>query len=852
MDFARDETGPLGGLPDVLCTSVGPAPDGGTVWNDYSIALDGVDSTIPTGYSVSNLLDSSGAATAIGVTMSSGWYRVFNGTPANALLKEWAFARNSTGIVTVSGLDPLATYDIHLIGSGGYPTDFMIGGTTKAVTGAFAESNIALWTENNQYVVFSGLSPDGGGIISISVEAHGSGSDGALAAMQISTSGPAPHVVNFLYPDAVASTGGQFGDSYAPANLMNDGFTSPSNTISTTSDYLAAGHNYATASGTTGDFDITFDFSVPTAVDGLHVWNYAYRNGTSGAASTNAGVNAYTLTFYSAPGGTGSAIGGAYAGNLAAVPWNADNPAESVYFDTAYEGVRSVVMHVLSNHGGTAFAGMNELAFNGVPSVMTPYIDAFTGSVAFAQSPEPLFLEWSVVGEAASLSIAPGIGDVLSLTTNGAGRIQVAPLGEQTYTLTLNGTVQQTVSVVGLPTKEKLHLYLLIGQSNMQGAGAPYSATLDAPHPRVVKFGSRNLMEPVFVKGSHNLTLLGTSNSGIGMGIEFGKTMLASQSDPDVVIGLINHALGSTAIQWWAPGVPNNKWVNPATGEDYYLYDEAVQRVNDARQYGVLKGVLWHQGEYNCGTQTNPDSDPDGYAARLQALVDNLRGSFGNPALPFVCGKFVPASWVDAGGTTNYFTGLTYRATVEGAMVDLPNHRNNTFCVDNNGLRGRADQLIHFDSYSQRLLGQRYAAAMAGFYADPYRLYLGGFLTPAEMADALRTDPAGDIDGDGRENFIEYACLSDPTATDAGPLMALTAGNFPAVSYLQRTDTEAPEYVVEISSNLAAWAWNTEGQLPVTEEVGLPVDQGNGSAIVTVRPLEPTPSGFFRLRVDAQ
>jgi hypothetical protein len=66
--------------------------------------------------------------------------------------------------------------------------------------------------------------------------------------------------------------------------------------------------------------------------------------------------------------------------------------------------------------------------------------------------------------------------------------------------------------------------------------------------------------------------------------LEFAKTMLASNADPDVVIGLINHAKGTTAIQWWAPGVMDNKQINPATGLNYYLYDEAVRAGDERRR----------------------------------------------------------------------------------------------------------------------------------------------------------------------------------------------------------------------------------------------------------------------------
>lgn len=47
----------------------------------------------------------------------------------------------------------------------------------------------------------------------------------------------------FRYADGATTTGGQFNNSagYAPANVVNNGFTSPTNTIGTTTTYTASG-----------------------------------------------------------------------------------------------------------------------------------------------------------------------------------------------------------------------------------------------------------------------------------------------------------------------------------------------------------------------------------------------------------------------------------------------------------------------------------------------------------------------------------------------------------------------------------------------------------------------------------
>lgn len=511
----------------------------------------------------------------------------------------------------------------------------------------------------------------------------------------------------FRYADQVSTTGGQLSSSYPPANLINNGFTSPTNTIDTRVDYLTAGNNYATVNGTTANFDLTFNFNAAANLSAMHVWNYVYRNGTGGASSTNNGVNAFTLTFYSATNGAGGVIG-SYTGNLARATWNALNPAQTITFGTTNNGVRSVVLRVISSYGGS-FAGMNELAFEDGPPSAPPLIASFASSTNLVTEGGAATLYWVVSPAVTNLTI-PGVGNVLAATTNGVGNIQVSPaFGHVTYALIADGRETNYVSLVSLPPKDKLHLYLLLGQSNMQGAGRPYDAALDATDSRVLQFGSRDGRESIWLQAKHPLTSLSVGAGSIGMGLEFAKTMLASNADQDTVVCLINHAIGSSAIQWWAPAVVDNKQTNPATGLNYLLYDEAVQRATNAALQGVIKGVLWHQGEYNSNTNnTNPSAEPQFYATRLAALVDNLRRDLRLPGLPFVCGKLVP-TWTNGVGTVFTVATLHRRDLVEAALQNLPNQKFNTACVENGGLTGHEDEVIHFNAVSQRELGRRYA-----------------------------------------------------------------------------------------------------------------------------------------------
>jgi hypothetical protein len=543
----------------------------------------------------------------------------------------------------------------------------------------------------------------------------------------------------------------------------------------------------------------------------------------------------------------------ASAGAGAGADW--EEGKDYVVFAGVSPDANGEISFALAGASGAGYAGAGALAGLQIVGSFSPpasSIVSFSAAEPFVRKPAACTLQWEVSGAVSSLEIVPDVGDVLPLTTGGHGSVRVTPLGAKTYELVLDGDQRRSAQAVRLPGREKLHIYLFIGQSNMEGHGAPRDPVLDAPDGRVLQFGSRDGMENTWVPADHPLVSLagGGPAATTGMGIEFAKRMLAHSGDPELVVGIVNHALEATAIQWWAPGAAHGS---------RHLYDEAVQRMRAAVSYGVVKGILWHQGEYNANRRNNPPSEPDLYAGRLATLVDNLRRDLEIPWLPFVCGEFVPPSWVDDAGRTVTYAGLPDRGIVEAALNDLPNHRTNTFCVQNDGLRGRPDQKIHFDSRSQRELGRRYADAIDAMYDDPFRLYLGGFCGPAEMSDPNLTDPHGDNDGDGLANYLEFAMLTDPSAPETAPPVSCGfvevpgEGEFAGFSFRRRFDAEAPEYTVEVSTDLVDWQSNQAGQPPVIVESAPSTDNGDGSWTTRVRYAVPLGDVggrlFFRLKV---
>ncbi len=235
---------------------------------------------------------------------------------------------------------------------------------------------------------------------------------------------------------------------------------------------------------------------------------------------------------------------------------------------------------------------------------------------------------------------------------------------------------------IKLPAKEKFHLYLLVGQSNMAGRGVIEDQD-KSPHPRVLMFTKENTWAPAVDPLHFDKPQI----AGVGLGSSFGRAM--AEADPEVTIGLIPCAVGGTPLARWQP-----------EGD---LYAAAVKRCRAAQEHGTLRGILWHQGEGDSGTEANARS----YGERLAKTIAGFRKDLEAPGVPFVAGELghflLPTT--DAGKPK-------FWKVVNEQINDLPNKVPHTAAVSAEGLKHKGDD-VHFDSASLREFGRRYAKALA-------------------------------------------------------------------------------------------------------------------------------------------
>lgn len=296
-------------------------------------------------------------------------------------------------------------------------------------------------------------------------------------------------------------------------------------------------------------------------------------------------------------------------------------------------------------------------------------------------------------------------------------------------------------------------VYLLLGQSNMIGSSGDNSRLRnpgepDAANPRVKKlnivrndgFGvfdndaaytspEDNFRSPAIVTATDPLHIEPNENDYygpgfdyIGPGLTFGKSALATTSRS---VLLVPAAWSGSAFcdndngprgQWNAK--PTN---NPALGNTL-LFDRAVLRANQAlaESGGILRGILWHQGESDGNTPcaTVYGENLELLARELRTRIDpDLRGPdlrAPDAPIPFVVGTM--SRGVDERGDYSDFNsakamidevhrGVATRIPFSGVSLhdDL---------TPENGYPCGTGDCIHFGPEALREMGRRYFRAL--------------------------------------------------------------------------------------------------------------------------------------------
>jgi len=246
-----------------------------------------------------------------------------------------------------------------------------------------------------------------------------------------------------------------------------------------------------------------------------------------------------------------------------------------------------------------------------------------------------------------------------------------------------------TASVRAEPDPD-FHIYLMFGQSNMEGA-APIENQDRATNERIKVMANLNCSNLNRTYGNWYLASppLNRCWSGLGPGDYFGRTM-AEGMPSTITIGLVPAAISGTPIELYLKSAPigrNGQEMPPQFNGGYaWLLDMAKK----AQEAGVIKGIIFHQGE--------SDTNDQNWKNQVKEIVSDLRNDLGIGDVPFLAGELLYADYQSCCHWHN------------SEINKLPELINNSFVVSAMGLPGLDE--AHFTSESYRELGRRYGNLM--------------------------------------------------------------------------------------------------------------------------------------------
>ena len=250
----------------------------------------------------------------------------------------------------------------------------------------------------------------------------------------------------------------------------------------------------------------------------------------------------------------------------------------------------------------------------------------------------------------------------------------------------------------------KFQIYLCFGQSNMEGGSPAEAVDLEYVDGRFQTLAARDFDSPARAFGNWYTAYppIASDITVIGMADYFGRSMVAALP-ADYRVGVVEVAVGGARIQAFVSELAkDNMWPAEAYFEKYggNAYERLVYTAKIAQQSGVIKGILLHQGEANCG-------DPQ-WLVWVQTIYDRLIVDLGLNAeeVPLLVGEVVNASENGQCAAHNEI------------IAQLPT-RIPTAHVISSYMCPCDEVGLHFSPLGYRIMGKRYAIKMLELLGYP-------------------------------------------------------------------------------------------------------------------------------------
>jgi alpha-L-fucosidase 2 len=255
---------------------------------------------------------------------------------------------------------------------------------------------------------------------------------------------------------------------------------------------------------------------------------------------------------------------------------------------------------------------------------------------------------------------------------------------------------------LGLAAQDpNLHIYLCLGQSNMEGNARLEEQDRTGVDPRFRMLSAVDCPDLGRVQGQWYTATppLARCNTGLTPADYFGRAMVQNLPE-NIKVAVVMVAVGGCKIELFdkeskdayiatAPGWM--KGMIEAYGGDPYA--RLLELAKTAQKDGVIKGILLHQGESNTGEEAWP--------SKVKVVYDNLLADLGLPkdSVPLLAGEVVHS---DQGGVCGSMNEI---------IRTLPKTIPSAYVIPSSGCAVARDNL-HFSAAGYRQLGRRYAAQM--------------------------------------------------------------------------------------------------------------------------------------------
>jgi hypothetical protein len=228
-----------------------------------------------------------------------------------------------------------------------------------------------------------------------------------------------------------------------------------------------------------------------------------------------------------------------------------------------------------------------------------------------------------------------------------------------------------------VPAKKNVWVFIMAGQSNMAGRGVvePMDTILN---PRILSINSKGEL----ILAKEPLNLYEPDMKGLDCGVLFGRELLNHIPD-SVSVLIIPTAVGGSAI---------DQWIGDSVHRNVNLLTNFRHKVEIAKNFGEIKGLLWHQGESDAKEML-----VNTYSKKLKGLFVSFRKIINDNKLPILTGEIGTFAFDD-----------TFQSAINKVIVNNAKKDKYTFLIQTHDFTDKGDRL-HFDSRSQRIMGERFA-----------------------------------------------------------------------------------------------------------------------------------------------